>query len=115
MSKVQVHAGTLTDMGARFAGAWHRAAAGKQVNETHVTFLALQSMLDTLTPKRLELLRHLHQHGADSVRSLATALERDYKNVHEDVAILESAGLIVRERRKLTAPWSEIQATLALA
>ena len=114
MSKVQVHVGTLADMGARFAGAWNRAAAGEQVNETHVTFLALQSMLDTLTPKRLELLRHLHQHGADSVRSLATALERDYKNVYEDVAVLESAGLIVREGRKLTAPWSEIQATLAL-
>ena len=51
MSKVQVHVGNLADMGARFAGAWNRAAAGEQVNETHVTFLDVQTMLDTLTPK----------------------------------------------------------------
>ncbi|MBZ0225456.1 MAG: hypothetical protein WA917_05560 [Comamonas sp.] len=115
MNKVQAHVGTLADMGGRFADAWNRAVAGEQVNETHVTFLTLQSMLDTLTPKRLELLRHLHQHGADSVRRLAMALGRDYKNVFVDVAVLESAGLILREGRKLTAPWSEIQATMALA
>lgn len=114
MNKLQAHVGTLADMGQRFASAWNRAAAGETVNETHVTFLALQSMLDTLTPKRLELLRHLHQHGADSVRSLASTLGRDYKNVHEDVATLEAVGLIRREGRKLTAPWSEIQATMVL-
>ncbi|OJU90540.1 MAG: hypothetical protein BGO13_13645 [Burkholderiales bacterium 66-5] len=114
MNKVQVHVGNLADMGARFAGVWNRAAAGEQVNENHVTFLDVQTMLDTLTPKRLELLRHVHRQAAANVRELAQALGRDYKNVHGDVAILEAAGLLVREGGKLTAPWEQVQATVSL-
>ncbi len=35
-----------------------------------------------------------------SVRALAVMLGRDYKNVHQDVAILEDSGLIERDNRK---------------
>lgn len=114
MSKVQVNVGSLADMGKRFASAWNRAAKGEQVNETHVTFLDVQTMLDTLSPRRLELLRHVRQHGAGNVRELALALGRDYKNVHQDVVVLQSAGLLVREGRKLSSPWDELQANVSL-
>ena len=113
-NKVQVNVGSLVDMGKRFAGAWKKAAAGESVQETHVTFLDVQTMLDTLSPRRLELLRHVRQHGAGNVRELAQALGRDYKNVHQDVAVLESAGLLVRDGRKLAAPWDELQANVSL-
>ena len=115
VNKVQVHVGNLADMGKRFAGAWNQATAGQAVNETHITFLDVQTMLDTLSPRRLELLRYVHQHDASNVRELAQALGRDYKNVHTDVAVLESAGLLVRDGRKLTAPWDEVQANVSLA
>ncbi len=114
MNKVQVNVGTLADIGKRFSGAWNRAVGGEQVNETHITFLDLQTMLDTLSPKRLELLRHVHQHEAGNVRRLAQELGRDYKNVHTDVVVLESAGLLVRDGRKLTAPWDEVQTNVSL-
>ena len=110
----QVHVGSLQDMGKRFVDAWHRAEQGKPVNETHVTFLDLESMLATLSPRRLELLRHVRQHGATNTRELATAIGRDYKNVHQDVAALEAVGLLLREGRKLAAPWDEVQASVAL-
>lgn len=113
-NKVQVNVGSLADMGKRFVGAWNRAAAGELVQETHVTFLDLQTLLDTLSPRRLELLRHVRQHGAGNIRELALTLGRDYKNVHQDVAVLESAGLLVRDGRKLTAPWDELQANVSL-
>ncbi len=113
-NKVQVNVGSLADMGKRFSGAWNKAVAGEQVQETHVTFLDVQTMLDTLSPRRLELLRHVRQQEAGNVRELAQALGRDYKNVHQDVAILESAGLLVRNGRKLTAPWDELQANVSL-
>jgi predicted transcriptional regulator len=103
-NKVQVNVGSLADMGKRFASAWNKAAAGEPVQETHVTFLDVQTMLDTLSPRRLELLRHVRQRGAGNVRELAQTLGRDYKNVHQDVAVLESAGLLVRDGRKLAAP-----------
>jgi predicted transcriptional regulator len=113
-NKAQVNASSLADMGKRFAGAWNRATSGEQVQETHVTFLDVQTMLDTLSPRRLELLRHVRQHEAANVRELAQTLGRDYKNVHQDVAVLESAGLLVRDGRKLAAPWDELQANVSL-
>ncbi len=113
-NKVQVSVGSLADMGKRFAGAWNRAVSGEQVEETHVTFLDVQTMLEALSPRRLELLRHVRQHGAGNVRELSQALQRDYKNVHHDVAMLESAGLLQRDGRMLIAPWDELQANVSL-
>ena len=60
----------------------------------HMTFLDLQTMFETLSPRRLDLLRHVRQHGAGNVRELAQTLGRDYKNVHQDVATLQSAGFL---------------------
>ncbi len=113
-SKMRIHVGSVTDMGKRFSSAWKRAAAGKRVDETHVTFLDMQTLLEALSPRRLELLKHVHQHGAESVKELAERLERDYKNVHQDVTVLENAGLLVRDGRKLSAPWDELQANVSL-
>ncbi len=39
-----------------------------------VCLLNLQTMLDTLSPRRLDMLRHVRQHGAGNVRELAQAL-----------------------------------------
>ncbi|MCL2829908.1 MAG: hypothetical protein FWD77_04110 [Betaproteobacteria bacterium] len=114
MSKMTVHAGGARDMGRRFVEAFGRAGSGENFEERHITFLSLEEMMSALTPKRFELLRHLHREEAGSVRALAQALGRDYKRVHEDVAILESAGLIVREDGKLCAPWVSLAAEVAL-
>ena len=114
MNKKQFCEGSLTAMGQRFVDAWHRAEQGEPVDETHVTFLDLEAMLATLSPRRLALLRHVHQHGAASTRSLAETLQRDPKNVHGDVAALEAAGLLLREGRRLAAPWDELQANVSI-
>ena len=115
--KVQVNVGSLADMGKRFASAWKQAEAGEArmtTCQTRITFLDVQTMFETLSPRRLDLLRHVRQHGAGNVRVLAQTLGRDYKNVHQDVATLQSAGLLLRDGRKLTAPWDELQANVSL-
>ena len=71
-------------------------------------------VFETLSPRHLDLLRHVRQHGAGNVRELAQTLGHDYKNVHQDVATFQSAGLLVRDGRKLTAPWDELQANVPL-
>ena len=114
-NRVQVPVGSLDDMGKRFSSAWNRAATGKKVDETHTTFLDIKTMLDTLSPRRLEMLKFVRQCGAGSIKELAVALDRDYKNVHQDVCVLESAGLLIREGRKLHAPWDEVSASVSLA
>jgi len=114
VKKKQNCEGSLIAMGQRFVDAWHRAKEGEPVDETHVTFLDFDAMLATLSPRRLELLRHLHQRGAASKRSLAETLQRDPKNVHGDVAALKAVGLLLREGRRLAAPWDELQASVSL-
>ena len=91
-----------------------RSITSADLDETHFTFLNIQTMLETLSPRRLDLLRHVRQHGAKNVRELAQALGRDYKNVHQDVAVLEATGLLIRDGRKLFAPWDELQAHVSL-
>jgi predicted transcriptional regulator len=114
-NKVKVHVGSMADMGKRFTSAWNKAAAGKKVDETHITFRDLQTMLDTLSLRRLQLLKHVRQHGAENVKQLAISLNRDNKNVYHDVAVLESAGLLLRDGRKLLVPWDEFSASVPLS
>ena len=51
-----------------------------------------------------------------SVRALARALERNYKNVHTDVRRLEQIGLIDRTKdNRIEVPWDIVEAHLRLA
>ena len=115
MNRMTVHVGNAQDMGQCFAGAFRRAAAGESFEERNITFLSLEEMMSALTPRRLELLRHLHRHKANSIRALAAALGRDYKRVHEDVKTLETSGLVVREEDGFSAPWAALAAEVALS
>jgi predicted transcriptional regulator len=78
---VQVYVGSLDDMGKHFSNAWNRATTGNKVDETHVTFLDIKTMLDTLSPRHLEIPKFVRQCGAGNIKELAVALDRDYKNV----------------------------------
>ncbi len=105
-NSVQLHVGeTLDDIGARAIDAWHRMERGETVRERHVGFETWETMVRVLTPKRLELLRHLHQSPAKNIRTLAQAVGRDYRRVHEDVEALAAAGLIDRVKDGLRADY----------
>jgi len=101
-----------------FVKAWRRAEAGEPAEEPaeHLYFQDLGTLLQVLTPRRLELLKSLHDAGPESVRALAKRLKRDYKNVHRDVQALEQAGLLVRTAdKRLSAPWEKVVAEIRLA
>jgi predicted transcriptional regulator len=115
MSKrVKVHVGTREEMGKRFVSAWRRLEGGEKIREQHVTFPNLPSMLNALTPKRLELLRDVHRQPAPSVKALAERLGRDYKRVYEDVETLAASGLLQREDGRVSAPYDAITAEMRL-
>lgn len=110
------HVGTLEDMGRRFVDAWKAAEAGSEPSRDHVTFLRLESFMAAMSPRRLELMRHLRRSGPLSVRRLAQELGRDYKSVHGEVAKLVDAGLIERTRDgEMTVRWDRIVTELDLA
>ncbi len=64
---VEIHVGdTLETVGKRFVDACHRAERGELTPENaelHVGFESWESMVRTLSPKRLELLQQVHFAG----------------------------------------------------
>ncbi len=97
MSKntVQVHVGEgIAEVAARFLDGWNRMARGEDVKERHVSFATWETFVGVMTPKRLQLLRHVHREPARNIHVLAQALGRDYRRVHEDVEALVAAGLL---------------------
>ncbi len=78
MSKaIRVHvADSLDRIGERVVDAWRRAERGELTGENaevHIGFESWETMVRTLSPKRLELLRHLHRAPAKSIRARADA------------------------------------------
>lgn len=71
---INAHIGSLEDMGRRFAAAWKAAEVGRDIARDHVTFLDLGSFIAAMSPRRLELMRHLRRAGPMSVRRLAGEL-----------------------------------------
>jgi len=94
--------------------AWKRVEQGEKVKEAHSTFPDLATLLNALSPKRLELLREVHREPARSVRALAERLQRDYKRVHEDVGLLAELGLLQRDGGHVAAAYDVIHADFDL-
>src|SRR5262245_7000280 len=57
-------------------------------------FSDVREMGKVLTPKRLELLKTIHDQHPESVRALAALTGRHVKNVAEDLGLLASLGLV---------------------
>ena len=96
----------------RFEAACHLASGRKPPEPLAVlSFAGLPLLTKTLTPARWELLKRLAKAGPSTVYALAQLLERDYKNVHTDVAQLTALGLIEKTERNLVqVPWSAVRA-----
>lgn len=100
----------------RFEAAWHLASGRKPPAPLAVlSFADLPLLMKTLTPARWDLLRRLAKAGPLTVYALAKLLERDYKNVHTDVAQLTSLGLIQKTEENLVrVDWQAVRAELKL-
>jgi predicted transcriptional regulator len=101
-----------------FIEAWKEAEKGMVPEEPvqRLYFQDLQTLLRVLTPRRLDLLKKLYDQGPMSIRGLSKYLDRDYKNVHQDIRALEQAGLVSRtSAQTLSVPWGRILAEISLA
>jgi len=113
---VHVGVGSAPEALERFVQTWKRAERGEEIEpEVRLSYPDFETLHRVLTPRRMALLRALRQAGPQSVRTLASHLERDYKNVHTDVAELEAADLILRtEAGLIEAPWDVIDSRYSL-
>ena len=114
--ELQVHIGeTIDDMGRRFVDAWHRAERAELTVEDAERHVGFETFAQVMTPKRLDLLRHVHRHPARSIRALAAALGRDYRRVHADVEALAGAGLLDRDEHGLRADYRTVKMETTIA
>ncbi|MCM2278161.1 MAG: hypothetical protein NDJ89_08800 [Oligoflexia bacterium] len=59
-----------------------------------LVFTSLAQVAKVLSPVRLELLGAILRHEPESISSLAKLVGRDFKNVHADVQLLASVGIL---------------------
>ncbi len=71
-------------------------------------FASYKVLHSMLTEKRMTLLEYVANNQGLSIRQLAIELERDYKNVYDDVQRLMSLGLIEVQNATLYVPYDEI-------
>ena len=115
--EIHIGVGDSASTAKGFIDAWKRAEQGEKVKtEQRLNFENLETLLRTLTSGRWGLLKILRINGPMSIRALAKALGRDYKNVYTDVKRLEHIGLIGRTKDgKVEVPWNIVEARLRLA
>jgi predicted transcriptional regulator len=117
--ELQVHVGDdYATLSKRVVDAWHRAERGELTEanaERHVGFDTFELFARVMTPRRLELLRHVHRRPARSIRALALALGRDYRRVHEDVEALVNAGLLDKDETGLHADYATVRMETRIA
>lgn len=81
-----------------------------------LSFESARSLFADLTPARVDLLDTLRRVGPCSVYALAKAAERNYSNVHTDVARLEELGLIERSGEgAISVPFESVEILVPLA
>jgi len=106
--------GALADDLAAFTRAWRRAEAGDVSPERILSFESWEGLAAVLTGERYRLLRHLHAHPERSVNALALSLGRQYRRVHDDVTVLERAGLVERADGQVRTTADTLNAVVVL-
>ena len=104
---IKAKVGSKEQAAQEFIEAWHDLETGdKEVSDDRLYFESAETLLKTLTPKRLELLRMVRHEKKISIRKLAGLLKRDYKNVHHDTKMMELIGLVTKAKDGgISVPW----------
>jgi predicted transcriptional regulator len=81
-----------------------------------LSFETARALFADLTPARLDLLDTLRRVGPCSVYGLAKSADRNYSNVHTDIARLEEIGLVERtDDGSVSVPYESVEILVPLA
>jgi len=82
-----------------FSEAWKKISSGKKVRkEEGIYFDSIDTMRAVLTNNRLLILKTIRERKPGSVYELAKMLNRDLKNVNQDLKMLSEVGLVTLEK-----------------
>jgi predicted transcriptional regulator len=89
---------------------------GTSPADYHLSFESARKLFSELTPARFDLLQTLRNTGSCSVYALAKMAERNYSNVHGDIARLIDLGLVERaEDDTVCVPFDDVEVHFHLA
>ena len=91
--------------------------AGEATDAGHtVSFTSEEHLMETFSPTRLGLIRTVAEAEPASIRETARLVDRDVKNVHEDLSLLDQLGVIWFERegraKRPVFPFDELVITV---
>ena len=94
---------SLDDAFTEFRDTFKAVHAGRRVRRTRGTyFTSIDAARNFLTPSRLALLSAVRSKRPGSIYELAKMVERDLKNVQDDLRLLEQYGLVEMSHGKGT-------------
>jgi predicted transcriptional regulator len=102
----------LSEVADEFAKTFDAVRSGRRVakkSRDEVGFTSIEAARNFLTRERLALMRTIRTRHPGSLYELAKMANRDFKNVQEDIGILERHGLVriskePRGKRKVKVP-----------
>jgi predicted transcriptional regulator len=102
----------LGEVAGDFAKTFDAVRTGRRVpqkSRDEVGFTSIEAARNFLTRERLALMRTIRTRHPGSLYELAKMVKRDFKNVQEDIGILERHGLVriskePRGKRKVKVP-----------
>jgi predicted transcriptional regulator len=106
---VTIGIASLDEVKDRLAAAFRGEPQG-----SHISFLTVDQMWKTLSPKRTSILRTMAGQGELSIREIARRVGRDVKAVHGDVHALLSAGIIDRAGKGVVFPYDGVRVEFEL-
>jgi len=107
MKTLEIQIKSREQSDAEFAAAFKSGKPLKGAAKAGVFFTSLEAVRTLLTDKRMELLHLIREHSPRSINQLATIADRNFKNVHTDIMLLKSYGLVQLGRRGKTSHASD--------
>ena len=94
MSKITIEIKPLKESLKEFAEAFSQK---EKRNKKSIAYSDIDSFRRFFSPKRIALLHLINKDKPKSIYKLAKLAKREYKNVYDDVAILQEVGVLSKE------------------
>ncbi len=112
MKTVTFSIGPLAEVADDFSRTFDAVRTGRRIARKprdEIGFTSIEAARNFLTRERLALMRTIRTRHPGSLYELAKMVKRDFKNVQEDVRILERHGLVLiakepRGKRRVKVP-----------
>lgn len=115
IKKVIIEIRPLKEALKEFAEVFGKVKKGEKVTPKRgVGFSDVNSFRRFFSKKRMELLSAIKHKKPKSVYQLAKILNRQYKNVYDDVELLEELGLITKENHSVEVDFNKLCVEVAV-